>query len=120
MLFADASQVIQVEWQALAAFGSAVGGAIVWAGKVIAGQLASNAAATNKRHEENRQDAAEARAENRSLSQAILMIQGKTVESLGGLQGEIERIVTRLDRIEGNTGSKSHAPLAESHEGKRR
>jgi hypothetical protein len=56
-----------------------------------------------------RRDAREARDENRSLSQAILMIQGKTVEALAGLQREIEHIVSRMDRLEG-VGSKPHAP----------
>lgn len=120
MLFADA-QVIQVEWQAMAVFGSAVGGAIVTAAKILATQIGRNSAAQDRRHEENRQDAIaarddarEARDENRHLSQAILTIQGKTVETLTGLQAEIERVVARLDRLEGvSAGSKTHRPCTE-------
>ena len=82
MLLAEATQVIQVEWQGLAVFGSTLGAALVAAAKILAGQWAANQAADNKRHDESRQDAREARDENRNLSQSILVIQGKTVETL--------------------------------------
>lgn len=108
LLLADVPQIIQVEWQALAVFGSAVGGALVAAAKIIASQLSAGQVAQTKRHEENRADAREARDENRALSQAILTIQGKTVETLAGLQSEIERIVTRLDRIDGGLPKVRH------------
>lgn len=110
-LFAE-PQVIQVEWQALAAFGATIGGALVAAAKILASQWQTYSAAADERHKENRADAREARDENRALSNAILTIQGKTVETLTGLQAEIERVVTRLDRLEGiANGSKTHAPL---------
>lgn len=100
LLLADAVQVIQVEWPALAAAGSAVGGALVWCAKILASQWAANEAAIAKRHEENRADAREAREENRTLSQAILAIQAKTVETLTAMQREIEHVVSRLDQLE--------------------
>lgn len=108
-LVAD-GQVIQVEWQALAAFGSILGGAVVTAAKLIGTQLQANADATAKRHEENRADAREARDENRQLSQTILSIQSETARTLAGVQAEVARVVERLDRIEGH-GSKAHQPL---------
>ncbi len=112
-IFADAPQVIQVEWQALAAFGSIIASAILGAAKLVAVQLARNGEATDKRHQENRNDAKEAREENRGLSQAILNIQSQTVRTLEGMQTEIRHVVTRLDGLEG--GSKNHAPLDEAH-----
>lgn len=112
-LFADTVHVIQVEWQALTAAASILAGAFIGAAKIVAAQLAKNSDATSKRHEENRSDAKEARDENRALSQAILTIQGKTVETLSELQVEIERMVLRLDRLEGvAAGSKSHKPIS--------
>jgi hypothetical protein len=109
MLWADAPMnVIQVEWQALAALGSILGGALVASAKILAAQWEKSNQAVGKRHDEARQDTREARDENRALSQAILAIQSKTVETLTGLQREIEHVVIRLDRLEG-TGSKTHA-----------
>ena len=72
-LLAEASAtVIQVEWQSLAALGSLLGGAIVAAAKILAYQWAANIAFEEKRHEEGRTDAQEARDENRELSKMLL------------------------------------------------
>lgn len=108
-LFAEGAQVIQVEWQSLAAFGSAIGAGLVAAAKMLATQLAKNSAETTKRHEENRQDAREAREENRALSQVIITTQGETARTLAGVQNEIQRVVERIDRLE--HGSQQHQPL---------
>ena len=109
-VFADsAPTIVQADWQSLSALGSLLGGSLVVAARILAGQWDKNSLAEAKRHEESRADAKEARDENRALSQAILTIQGKTVETLAGVQHEIDRVVTRLDRLEG--GSKSHVPV---------
>lgn len=121
MIFAEAvQQVIQVEWQSLAAFGSIVGGAIVGAAKIVANQLGKNAKATDKRHEDNRTDAREARDENRALSAAILNIQSQTVKTLAELQAEIRLVLQRLDACEdgAETGSKTHPSYRDPKKGK--
>lgn len=103
MLFSDAAlNVIQVDWQSLSVLGSLLGAALVTSAKVLAAQWDKSTATDAKRHEESRQDAREAREENRVLSQAILGIQRQTVETLSGVQHEIKLMVDRLDRLEGS------------------
>jgi hypothetical protein len=123
-MFAEVSQVIQVEWQALAAFGATVGAAIVGAAKIIATQLKHNAEKASAdmagRHRENREDAIEARKENRELSGAILSIQSRTVQTLAETQAEIRALLDRLPagECEAEPGSKSHTPFGPKNKGK--
>jgi hypothetical protein len=108
MLLADGQpQVIHIEWQALAAFGSILGGFIVTAAKILANQAQKYAEAMERRHVENRQDAVEARAENRQLSAAIMDIQARSVQTLVELQGEIRHLSDRVGAPD--HGSKEHA-----------
>lgn len=95
-MFAEAGYVIQIEWQGLASAAVAIGGSIVGAGKIVALQLSRNADSIQKRHLENREDAKEARDENRVLSQAILKVQAETVKSLTEMQGEIRAVLVEL------------------------
>ncbi len=106
-----AAQVIQVEWQALAVFGSTVGGALVAAAKIVSSQLAKNADGVAKRHEENRADSQEGRKDDRDLSVAILSIQSQTVKTLADMQAEIRRVLERLGECEAEGGSKPHPAL---------
>lgn len=108
-LFGEQAQVIQVEWQALSAFGGIVGGSLVAAAKIVAGQLAKNSSAQDKRHEENRSDAKEAREENRNLFRSVLTLQGESIQGMAALQTEVRAVLERLGACE--EGSKNHAPL---------
>ena len=108
-LLADAgAQVLQIDWQSISVLGSILGGAILGGAKILAAQWDKNATADAKRHNESRDDAREARDENRALSKIIIGTQAETVKvqveiakALAGLQREIEHVVTRLDRLEG-------------------
>lgn len=105
-LFADAdvTPVIQVSWQGLAAAGVSIGGSIVAAAKIISAQWEKNSREVNEginqRHAENRQDSKEHRDENRELSKLILDIQGKTVETLVGLNSQIELMTEFLKKVQ--------------------
>lgn len=107
MVLADiVPTVIQIDWQNASIIGGGIGGALIAAAKMIVEQLKSNSSSTNKRHEDNRADAIEARKENRDLSGAILNIQSQTVKTLQEVQAEIRAVLTRLGQCE--VGSKQH------------
>lgn len=128
MLLAEAAtNVIQIEWQALvaasSAIGLAIGTAIVTAAKILTAQWKENVAFEAQRHKEAREDSLEARKENRGLSQMILDNQARAVETQArsvenqarmadamlGMQREIERILNHLQMD--SRGSKPHAAL---------
>ncbi len=108
MLFAEAVTVIQVEWQALTAFGATLVGGLLGAAKIIAVQMKDNATTVTQRHTENRADATEAREENRTLSRSIMSIQSETVKTMVGMQREIMRMTEKME-----PGSKQYRPLKE-------
>lgn len=97
MLLAEVpSYVIQADWGALVAAAGTLAGGLVAAARVLASQLSKTEEAVQKRHTELREDAKEARTENRVLSQAILKIQSETVKTLGAMQQEIKAMAARL------------------------
>ena len=116
MLAEVPNYIIQADWGALVAAAGTVSAGLVAAARLISSQLGKTDDATQKRHAELREDAKEARTENRLLSQAILKIQSETVKTLAAMQQEIKVMAARMPGDGRPATPRGHAPAVPNGE----